>query len=69
MSEWGIDLNCFGCIHYHLDIDQLGTCEAYPRGIPHAIVAGEFDHRKHFVGDKGIVYATRKAEGKPTRKR
>ena len=64
MSEWGIDLNCFGCEHYHLEMSKFGTCDAYPDGIPLAIASGEFDHRKNFIGDRNLTYSKREIPSK-----
>jgi hypothetical protein len=62
MSEWGIDLNCFSCIYSNLELSKLGTCKAYPEGIPHSIASGEADHRKPVDGDKGIQYYAREKQ-------
>lgn len=32
------------------------SCEAYPDGIPEAILEGRVDHRKPFQGDHGIRF-------------
>ena len=45
---------CRGCRHlFNL---ELWTCAAFPNGIPAAILAGDFDHRKPYLGDGGIRY-------------
>jgi len=33
---------CWGCKHHNQTIP--GTCKAFPKGIPHAIVSNETDH-------------------------
>ena len=40
--EWGIDLGCVICRHLHRR-DWI-TCDAFPDGVPHEIMSGEFDH-------------------------
>lgn len=32
------------------------TCEAFPKGIPDAILDGQNDHTKPFPGDHGLLY-------------
>ena len=32
------------------------TCEAFPKGIPDAILNNEHDHRQPYEGDGGITY-------------
>jgi hypothetical protein len=41
---------CLMCRHYTM----LITCDAYPDGIPEAIVTGEHDHTQPYPGDNGI---------------
>lgn len=43
---------CLSCRHYRV----FGECDAYPNGIPEAIVTGEHDHRKPYPGDNGIRF-------------
>jgi hypothetical protein len=47
-----INTQCFNCKHYW----GIGGCEAYPDGIPDAIVTGIHDHTKPFPGDNGIRF-------------
>lgn len=44
--------NCNDCIHY----DGLATCDAFPDGIPIAILAGEQSHDVAVDDDNGILY-------------
>ena len=46
---------CFDC--KHLRNNEVGTCKAYPKGIPVAIWSGENTHRERFPGDNGVIYA------------
>jgi hypothetical protein len=52
MSYAPLSDQCITCRHYHLD----GVCDAFPRGIPHVIISGEFDHREPYPGDHGIRF-------------
>lgn len=35
------------------------TCDAYPDGIPDAILNGNVDHRLPYAGDRGILFEAR----------
>ncbi|GAB4514035.1 MAG: hypothetical protein Kow0047_25760 [Anaerolineae bacterium] len=43
---------CLYCTHYRGEL----RCDAFPTGIPDAIIFSEHDHRKPFPGDQGIVF-------------
>jgi hypothetical protein len=43
---------CFGCKHSH----HNGMCDAFPKGIPRAILGDYHDHRKPYPGDNGIRF-------------
>lgn len=47
-----ISVLCATCAHWTRDM----CCEAFPEGIPAAIAAGTFDHRRPHAGDHGILY-------------
>ena len=43
---------CFKCARYKGDL----SCEAFPQGIPEAIITGKVDHDSPVDGDGGKVY-------------
>lgn len=43
---------CDSCARYR----GYGKCEAYPAGIPDAILWGDADHRQPLDGDHGLQY-------------
>lgn len=49
----GIAPMCYSCIHKK---EKRLTCEAFPDGIPNAILLSQEDHRKPFVGDGDIQF-------------
>lgn len=51
--------NCIRCLHWGA-LDGIGwTCEAFPEGIPVAIVKGKRSHEDNVPGDNGIHYDAR----------
>jgi len=54
---------CWGCEHHHPN--EPGTCEAFPEGIPHAIVSNEIDHFVVLEGQlNDLVYEPKKKKEK-----
>lgn len=52
-----VHFRCGGCRRLNPGSYRLGyTCEAFPKGIPKAIVFGEHDHTKPYRGDGGKSY-------------
>jgi hypothetical protein len=48
---------CNRCAHYIRDIRlKTVTCEAFPGGIPKAILTGKVDHHKPYKGDRGFQF-------------
>jgi hypothetical protein len=44
---------CIDCRHKH----RTGpTCEAFPDGIPQAILTNDHDHREPYQGDGGVLF-------------
>lgn len=54
---------CATCVHFHRQDLNGETCEAFPQGIPRAIIDGDHQHRTPFPGDHGIHYV--KIKGAP----
>ena len=43
---------CLECTHYMGEIQ----CDAFPDGIPEAIITGDYDHAEPYPGDNGIQF-------------
>lgn len=43
----------------HLRDGGRWTCDAFPSGIPSAILTNKFDHTKPYPGDRGIRFERR----------
>lgn len=48
MMTW----QCWQCLRYRGGV----ACDAFPGGIPHKILTGEFDHNDEYKGDSGRVF-------------
>jgi hypothetical protein len=46
---------CFGCKFFH-NYEQFFRCDAFPEGIPSAILKNAYSHRYPYPGDHGIRY-------------
>ena len=55
-GQWGLTPQCVNCILKNEP--YAATCQAFPHGIPHAIMLNRFDHRKPWPldGDGGKVW-------------
>lgn len=50
-----IGADCVWCKRLHIG-SKLRTCDAFPDGIPHAIVMSKHNHREPFAGDNGLLF-------------
>lgn len=47
---------CSYCKHVNWEYEKIGTCKAYPQGIPDEIWWGDNPHLTPFPGDNGIRF-------------
>lgn len=58
---WGGDFNrsnviqCLTCRHRVKGVHPI-ACDAFPGGVPDAILRNQHDHRQPYPGDHGILY-------------
>jgi hypothetical protein len=50
---------CLGCAHYRFAY----SCEAFPQGIPDAILVGQVIHTEPYPGDRGVRFTPRDGDG------
>lgn len=55
---------CFACTHLHEGIGTM-ECNAFPDGIPDAILDSEADHRLPYPGDHDIRFEQRPDRPEP----
>ena len=54
----------FSCLFCkHLNEDNI-SCTAYPDVIPDPIIGGQYDHRRHYSGDHGILFEPKETKEK-----
>jgi hypothetical protein len=51
---------CLVCKFYRKE----QRCEAFPRRIPQAILIGKVDHRKRYLGDRGVIFLPKEGVSK-----
>jgi len=54
---------CYSCTHLHPGDGMM--CDAYPDGIPEAILDSTADHRLPYEGDNGITFVQDPAAPEP----
>jgi hypothetical protein len=47
---------CLECTRFHDANEDALTCDAFPAGIPDAIIMSRADHRQPFPGDQGLRF-------------
>jgi hypothetical protein len=47
---------CLECTRFHEENEEALTCDAFPDGIPEAIIMSSADHRQPFPGDNGLRF-------------
>ena len=54
-----IQSQCALCKHFHSANVLQDTCDAFPTGIPEAVLLNEVSHRRPVNGDHGIRFEPR----------
>ena len=47
---------CLECNRFHYADLENNICDAFPDGIPWAIITSEFDHHNPYPGDNGLQF-------------
>lgn len=55
---------CMMCKRYHWNNQLSNSCDAFPGGIPEAILTNQADHRRPYKGDKGMMFISNDEEGR-----
>ena len=48
--------DCLICKHFHFDDNEKNACDAFPEGIPIAILHSDVMHTEPYEGDHGIQF-------------
>lgn len=48
---------CAFCKRFNAKVANKNVCEAFPDGIPDAIIEMQRDHRQPYPGDRGLRFA------------
>lgn len=48
--------DCLSCKHFRRDDATRNACEAFPEGIPNAIIFGDRTHLRPYPGDRGLRF-------------
>jgi hypothetical protein len=54
MKDMAPEVSCRNCAHH--DWNKVGTCKAFPEGIPEDIAYGRFVHHVDYPEDNGVHF-------------
>jgi len=63
MTTLLLSRQCQGCKRLQEPEDERWTCEAFPKGIPKAIMMEVHDHALPFEGDNGLLFEPKEEDG------